>query len=437
MKKLNLLIFLSMTSLFGQSQTMDWVSVPNEFNDMVDCLAVYDGELIAGGHFFLSGQASVNRIASWDGNIWSAMGNGPHGGVNPFVLKLLEFNGDLIVAGNFDSVDTFLAHDIAKWNGSTWSAMGSGSNGAIHSMAIYNNELYVGGVFDSIGGIFANHIAKWNGTSWEPLLSGVQGANVNDLQVYQGELYAVGGFDSADSVPCNYIARWNGSVWDTVNGGVEYGNTEMIEWNGKLLVGAELYIENFEGFQRMQTWDSTTWEVFSVQTMPDIRNFHIHDNKLYCAGQGGPSQDSLVSFVYVWNDTIWESVGTGLNRTVSGFCNYNGEMYCCGVFNHNDYSPHQFIARYTIVDGIDEHEDDNLEFSVFPIPSSGNYTINMKGFHGGKIISLADINGKVLLTMNTLRENIDIEISMFKPGVYFLTVSDNEVTKSVRLILNR
>ena len=49
----------------------------------VNALAVYKGELIAGGTFITAGGVTANRIARWDGSSWSSLGSGmTNNGVN-------------------------------------------------------------------------------------------------------------------------------------------------------------------------------------------------------------------------------------------------------------------------------------------------------------------------------------------------------------------
>ena len=90
-------------------------------------------------------------------------------------LALAVYEGDLIAAGNFTTAGGVTVNRIARWNGETWSALGSGLNDAVGALAVYNGELIAGGRFTTAGGVKANQIARWDGYQWQPLGGGVTG----------------------------------------------------------------------------------------------------------------------------------------------------------------------------------------------------------------------------------------------------------------------
>src|SRR5690349_10531346 len=71
--------------------TFEWkpsYSVPG-MNGYIYAMAVYNGNLIAGGDFTTAGGISAIRIAQWDGNSWSALGSG----MNSDVYALAVYDG--------------------------------------------------------------------------------------------------------------------------------------------------------------------------------------------------------------------------------------------------------------------------------------------------------------------------------------------------------
>jgi len=119
-------------------------------NNSVYSLAVFGGELYAGGNFTTAGGNAANYIAKWNGTSWSAVGVG----MSDPVSALAVYNGELYVAGWYGT--------ISKWNGASWSAVGTGCNSDITALAVYGVSLYAGGWFTTAGGNSANHIAKWS-----------------------------------------------------------------------------------------------------------------------------------------------------------------------------------------------------------------------------------------------------------------------------------
>lgn len=420
MKKIILIFFFVFFSRFGFGQTMDWASLSDEVNGLVNSLTVYNGKMVAGGHFTLAGSTNANRIAAWDGTSWSDLGSGLSGGFNPYVYKTLVFNTDLYAVGNFDSAGTVACKDVGKWNGSSWSGFGAGSNAAIYSLAFYNNELYVGGTFDTIGGVSANHIAKWNGTNWLPLGTGIQGTNVNDMYVFQNELFVIGVFDSAGSAPCNYVARWNGTNWSNASTGINSGSSALIDKSTKLLAGSQGTLISSTFYQDITQWDGSNWSLYSRQQMIPVRTFINYNTKLYCAGGTGTGPAGT-SNVMVWDSSVstWTTVGSGVNNYIQALCEYNGELYCGGYFKKASGANHNYISRYGNVAGIKDFSQD-VQINIYPNPVS-------------TILNIISENNKLenseIEITNSLGQSIlkspytkEIDISHLTQGYYVLKI---------------
>jgi hypothetical protein len=100
----------------------------------------------------------AGRIAAWDGVSWSTLG----GDLTGIVRALAVYNGDLIAGGNFSAVPEFtIAENIARWDGAAWSAMGSGTNGGVYALAVNGGSLYAGGLFTVAGGRSSYYVARW------------------------------------------------------------------------------------------------------------------------------------------------------------------------------------------------------------------------------------------------------------------------------------
>ena len=70
------------------------------------------GNLYAGGDFNTAGGIPANNVARWDGNVWSALGNGTDGRI-----AALAWDG----AGNLYAGGLWT---LPRWDGSTWSEFG-------------------------------------------------------------------------------------------------------------------------------------------------------------------------------------------------------------------------------------------------------------------------------------------------------------------------
>ena len=99
----------------------------------------------------------------------------------------------MYIGGRFTNVGNVPANRIAKWNGTVWSALGSGVDNGVTSIAISGTDVYVGGAFTISGVITVNGIAKWDGTAWSALGSGVD-QMVNSIAISGTDVYARGIF---------------------------------------------------------------------------------------------------------------------------------------------------------------------------------------------------------------------------------------------------
>jgi hypothetical protein len=197
----------------------DWVSmnpgIPGADAQVRAAVVDGSGNLYIGGDFTLVGTVAANRIAKWDGSVWSALGTG----MNILVNALAVIGTDLYAGGVFTAAGGVTVNNIAKWNGSVWSALGTGVNGNVQALAVSGTDLYAGGGFTTAGGVAANRIAKWNGSVWSALGTGMNNT-VRALAVSGTDLYAGGVFTTAGGVAANRIAKWDGSVWSALGTGM-------------------------------------------------------------------------------------------------------------------------------------------------------------------------------------------------------------------------
>jgi hypothetical protein len=183
-------------------------------NNEVFALAIYNGNLIAGGIFDSAGGQPSNSIAQWNGSSWSSLGGGIGLGIyRNAVTVLAVYNGNLITGGIIDSAGGKPANNVAEWNGTSWSTLVGGLNNWVEALITNNGNLYAGGLFDSAGGVPANHIAEWNGAIWSALDKGLNNnIDENSFGIYNGNLYVGGGYDSAGGILANNIAEWGSPV---------------------------------------------------------------------------------------------------------------------------------------------------------------------------------------------------------------------------------
>jgi hypothetical protein len=207
---------------------------PQMSNAGVRTLALWDGDLYAGGYINQMGAATASKLARWDGATWSSLPGNPLGSTD-YVEELGIYDDGggeaLYVGGTFSSAGgNGNARNIFRWDGAILSALGQGTNGEVEAMAVFDGELYVGGYFNEVyqsdgTAVTVNKIARWDGSSWSAVGSGMNsgsGYHVWTLAAFDdgnGEaLYAGGSFTTAGGVSARRIARWDGTSWTAVSG---------------------------------------------------------------------------------------------------------------------------------------------------------------------------------------------------------------------------
>ena len=193
----------------------------NGLNGSVNALKTSGSDLYVGGNFTQAGGASANNVAQWNGSSWSSLGSGIGDGVIfSYVAALAIAGSDLYVGGKFTRAGGLMANRVARWNGSVWSSLGSGVangvDGDVRALTLSGGNLYVGGEFIRAGGTssFVNRLAVWNGSNWASLGTG----NGNGLSgnpsyvsslVSSGDgLYVGGEFGIAGGQLSVNVAKW-------------------------------------------------------------------------------------------------------------------------------------------------------------------------------------------------------------------------------------
>lgn len=76
-------------------------------------------------------------------------------------------------------------------------------------------------------------------------------------------------------------------------------------------------------------------------------------------------------------------------------------------------------------------EKTNPKFSVYPIPTKGNITIEASN---KSKLEISDMQGQVILQQTILQEKSDIDLSILEKGIYILTINDNGMTEVKKIV---
>ncbi|MBI3509520.1 MAG: T9SS type A sorting domain-containing protein [Bacteroidetes bacterium] len=447
---------------------------PNRF---IACLypdSVNDKLYFGGDFSFVNGE-HIRGIGSWNGTQWDSLG----AGTDEFnsvsypnnTLALCRYNNEILAGGAFTEVDTIYSHFLARWNGSQWDSMWGGQqpNSVVDDIKVYNNELYICGPFDSIGNVPADCIAKWNGVAWQCIGSNYHfSANaslLSKIDFYHGNLYAAGMFLDPQGNICRF-AKWDGINWYFFSNEIHGGFCQIDDlqvFNNKLYVGGLFFASDGNAGTGIISWNDTAFNAVggSVQiginnSFPTVKDMCVHNGKLYCAGNfekiGGVIADGLA----VWDETQWCTFGSTFNAGIGSVEFYHDTMYVGGGFIQLDTSSISNLAKWiggnyvdtcgVISTGINQSENSESEFNIFPNPANDILTIQLKNLQEKNIdIKIYDVLGQTVIERKENNLSISssgelqeqINVSGLGAGVYLVCVHAGENIFSQKIVIQR
>jgi hypothetical protein len=212
----------------------------------VDSFTIFNGSLVASAYHEV---ALAHVVVRWNGNGWIVLG-GTAGYFDDTIHALAVFNGELIAGGRFDHLGGLSPQRLARWNGTSWLLMPGWPDVVILSMTVFDfdgaganpTSLIVGGhVDDPVNS--TRFAAAWTGSAWTTITTGL-GPWVFALAVHNGTLYACGDrIGVAGAFLGTTLARWDISdqAWSTVTTFPGYSEGARLfaldVWNGNLVVG--------------------------------------------------------------------------------------------------------------------------------------------------------------------------------------------------------
>jgi hypothetical protein len=354
-----------------------WQLAPTVYG-FIHALAVYDGELIAGGAFAIEGVGGLN-LARWDGANWLSIGAGAQGGN---VNALLVDGGSLVTAGAFNVVNGVAATRVARWDGVTRQSMGAGLSDEVRALTTYNGEVVAGGGFSASGFVPVQQVARFDGANWQPLSSGLgSGSGVHALAAYGAGLVAAGEFSHIVSPPifADRVAVWNGAQWQPLQPGINGLIQRMAVYGGNLVAAGGFTAIGGQSMVGIASFDGTNWsplgnafEFMGCAGCSGVVNDLLVDGSDLVVGGffgtvGGPANR-----IARWDGSTWHAYGTGMSHWVNALAVYNGDLIAGGAFTSAGGTPCAFIARW---DGSAWH------------PIGGGFN--------GQITSLAVYNGEL------------------------------------------
>ena len=169
------------------------------------------------------------------------------------------------------------------------------------------------------------------------------------------------------------------------------------------------------------------------QTNPDPQNRSLSGVFFYDEGHGwATGVDGLILHT-TDGGTNWAIVGEGLTTEVLASIHFTSPTngYVAGG--------NKTLLKYGELTGLGEAIE-NIQFEIFPNPAREKIQVagHVLQDYGGKV-EIYDLNGRKLLQkqINTRTEEIEIDISSLKSGVYFCRLISENKSATQKLIIQK
>jgi len=403
----------------------------------------FSANLYVAGAFNQAGGIQASRLAVWDGNNWSALGNLTTG----FVLDIERSRQDgLMMGGEYDQIGGISANNVVLYDGSSWSSLGigveNGTNGRVN--AVHENyedfqTKYFGGTFGAAGTSTASQIAFWeetqSGSSWNNMSSG-NGLGVNvEIKEFahdsQGNLYAVGNINNAGGVTAHNIAQWDGTQWNALSDD-EFDfdiNDIVIDSNDNIYISGNFTRINGVVYNRIAKWDGTSWLTLNNGTFSgqiyDIA-VDINDN-LIAVGSFTDMGSVPAKRIAMWDGNNWNTIGNGVNEGLDGtayaitvdddgILYVGGEFSMAGTINSKNIASWDGSSWSSLTTGTNARvsaltSDDNTLYVGGRFTTAGGMTVNQ----------IATWDGSIWINM----ENGITASNIIAPEIYNISVGQN------------
>ncbi|MFH1844958.1 MAG: FlgD immunoglobulin-like domain containing protein [bacterium] len=319
-------------------------------NGEVLALTVFEGDLVVGGSFTLAGEIPANRIARWDGESWSPLGDGFAGDrlyqdsrgnsliIKPRIEALAVYAGELYAGGSFSLADGAVCHSIARWDGATWQPLDPGISNTVSiyqlhvyyhfpplvsALQVYDGALIVGGTIGKIGEVTASAIARWDGSEWTGLGSGMGSSlppRVLALASANDTLHAGGDFFAADYRACGRIGRWDGLDWHRFDDTIpDWPVTAVHVFRDQVLIGGAFGAVGDRDLRHLARWTGTGWEPLGSGPPNPVFSLLTHRGRLHAGS-------------FSWDGVDWINA-LQTNGPVKALVEYDGHLVAGGLFS--------------------------------------------------------------------------------------------------------
>ncbi|MES2678284.1 MAG: GEVED domain-containing protein [Bacteroidota bacterium] len=167
-------------------------------------------------------------------------------------------------------------------------------------------------------------------------------------------------------------------------------------------------------------------QMITVNPLPNISA--INSPATSCPGQnvnmtgsGATTYQWIASSGYVQGNPVIVNPTTNTTYSLTG----TDENGCSKVITINQ----------TVVScvGINEHSGTISGLNVYPNPNNGEFTIEVANGQN-KTIAIMDVTGRLLLTQTTVNDQLNVNMTTFANGVYYVKVTTSDAVEVLKLV---
>lgn len=301
-------------AVFGSQR---WGALTAGLNGSTTATLKLGEALVIGGGFTQAPDGvGAARLAKWDGNTFSPLGDGFNGGVT----SLAVWSNQLLAGGAFTKSGSGSVPYAAVWNGTTWQAIGNGGfDGAVNYLACASDRVYAAGSFSHAGGLLVSGMAQFVGGAWYSIGGRLSGGSA--IGVHADDLYVAGPV-STSSGTMSGIARYSSGAWSSIAPELSGAVKQLFSDNESLWISGSFKITISGPTNTVARWNGSVWQGFAIGA--GSGRLLMHDGALHLADLGG---------IWRWNGSSWSFVAARTGSTgdvISTACSFGNEIIVGG-----------------------------------------------------------------------------------------------------------
>jgi hypothetical protein len=329
--------------------TAQWSQIGVGIPSIVDCVVVFNGQLIAGGIGDNNAGTFDTTVRRWTGTTWAAMPRTNAGDVHDMIV----YNGTLYIAGSFMTNVTTPAgtpaHYIASWNAGAnlWDHVeeadfGSQTGTEVRALAEFNGKLCAAG--NKAGAMHVTH-GYPGGPLFASVTDGTDPGAIYDLNVFAGELLIAGLFSEINGVVCNSFAGWNGSSMRAFQGGVDSPGGASpgvfsVTIHEGIVIGGDFISAGGVTVNRLAFWPpgGSAWQPLGSGANGRVIDTTSYRNELIAVGGFSTAGGGTANRIAHWNGSTWAPFGGGSASNVRAMTTFAGRLVAGGTFQQPTFS---------------------------------------------------------------------------------------------------